>query len=427
MKSLKIVLAVLAYAGYALFSFAVAAGAALWTAPRANFEYFFFLAFTMFYLLLYAGILHFFKSARRGKFRIIKIFTGLAVFGLLSAAMLIPGYSGRQDAPTSENIKFWSLSTGSTLSYIHVGANSATEKKTTPILFLHGGPGIPDLLGDSRYFGQLANEGYDIYVYAQLGSGLSTRLEDQNQYSLERDAEDLEEIRRQIGTEKIILIGHSYGAKVIARYMVDHGEHVVQAAFLSPGAMDPRDHSDATLTNRLTPTQKWRLYRHLLHPRSLFVYGLLQFRPDVARSFASDNEMDRRFDAVYAATEPALHCSDYKGQPKLSGLGFYANQTPQSLTSQTDFDPRELLTKRKFALPVLITKGGCDYLSWESAQDYRRVFPNSKLVYLPETGHNLYQDQPEAFLDILREFLATGTQNIKGYDKESPPDDYQAN
>ncbi|WP_274362320.1 hypothetical protein [Paenibacillus thermotolerans] len=122
------------------------------------------------------------------------------------------------------------------------------------------------------------------------------------------------------------------------------------------------------MTNRLTPAQKWELYRHLLHPRSLFVYSLLQFQPVVARSFASDYEMDRRFDAVYAATEPALHCSGYKGQVELSGLGFYANQTLQSLTSKINYDPRAVLKERKFNLPVLIAKGGCDYLSWESHQ-----------------------------------------------------------
>ncbi|REJ17022.1 MAG: hypothetical protein C6W59_06985 [Paenibacillaceae bacterium] len=253
-KMLKDALAALAYAGYALLSYAVAVGAAIWAAPRKHFAYFFFLALIAIYLLLYAGLLRFLRSSRTGRRRTIKWIAGLAVFGLLSAAMLIPGGRDRQAAP--DTLQYWSLPTGSVLSYIRVEADaSAAAGKSTPVIFLHGGPGIPDLTGDSRYFGQLAQDGYDVYVYSQLGSGFSTRLEDPAGYGVERDAIDLEEIRKQIGADRIILIGHSYGSEVIARYMVDYGEHVERAAFLSPGAMDPQDHSDATLTQRLDSAQ----------------------------------------------------------------------------------------------------------------------------------------------------------------------------
>jgi proline iminopeptidase len=426
LNTLKVVLAALAYSGYALLSYVIAVGAAIWASPRNHFEYFFILALIALYLLLYAGILRFIRSSRTGRFRAVKRIAGLAVFGLMSAAMLIPGNRDRQDAAAPETLQYWSLPTGSVLSYIHIEADaSAGGRKSTPVLFLHGGPGIPDLPGDSRYFGRLAQDGYDVYVYAQAGSGYSARLEDPTQYGVERDARDLEEIRKRIGADKLILIGHSYGSEVIARYMVDNGEHVARAAFLSPGAMDPLDHSDADLTDRLDSKQKWRLYRHLLHPRSLFVYGLLQVHPDVARSFASDGEMDRRFEAVYAATEPALHCPGYQGHSGLGGLGFYANQTPQSMASESSFDPRPSLSEKNFTLPVLIAKGGCDYLSWESAEDYHRVFPNSKLVYLSDAGHNLYQDKPDVVMDILREFLENGTGRLQGYEGRVPPDDFQ--
>jgi proline iminopeptidase len=218
-KTLKDVLAALAYTGYALLSYVIAVGAAIWAAPRKHFEYFFFLALIAIYLLLYAGVLRFMRSSRTGRLRTIKWIAGLAVFGFLSAAMLIPGDRERQAAP--DTLQYWSLPTGSVLSYIHIEAEaSAAGRKSTPVIFLHGGPGIPDLPGDSRYFGQLAQDGYDVYVYSQLGSGFSTRLENPAGYGVERDARDLEEIRKQIGADKMILIGHSYGSEVIARYMV---------------------------------------------------------------------------------------------------------------------------------------------------------------------------------------------------------------
>ena len=36
---------------------------------------------------------------------------------------------------------------------------------------------------------------------------------------------------------------------------------------------------------------------------------------------------------------------------------------------------------------------------------YRQALPNAELVYLRRAGHNLYQDQPAAFLAVVRAFL----------------------
>lgn len=76
-------MAALAFAGYACLSFVIAVGAAIWAAPRQHFESFFFLAFIVLYLLLYAGVLRLVRPSRKGGLRIIKAIAGFAVFGFL--------------------------------------------------------------------------------------------------------------------------------------------------------------------------------------------------------------------------------------------------------------------------------------------------------------------------------------------------------
>jgi proline iminopeptidase len=66
--------------------------------------------------------------------------------------------------------------------------------------------------GDARYFGRLASDGFYVYVYDQVGRGRSSRLADPRGYTMERDVSDLEAIREEIGAERTVLIGHSYGA-----------------------------------------------------------------------------------------------------------------------------------------------------------------------------------------------------------------------
>ena len=62
------------------------------------------------------------------------------------------------------------------------------------MIFLHGGPGVPEMKGDSEYFGRLAKDGFD--VYDEVSTRRSSRLDDPRGYTLERDVSDLEEARQ---------------------------------------------------------------------------------------------------------------------------------------------------------------------------------------------------------------------------------------
>jgi hypothetical protein len=63
---------------------------------------------------------------------------------------------------------------------------------------------------DHAFYRQFAADGFRVYLYDQVGSGLSSRLRVRD-YTLERDVADLEAIRQQIGADRLILIGHSWG------------------------------------------------------------------------------------------------------------------------------------------------------------------------------------------------------------------------
>jgi proline iminopeptidase len=108
-------------------------------------------------------------------------------------------------------------------------------------------------------------------------------------------------------------------------------------------------------------------------------------------------------DRVYNAGRAGAHCRGAPAGPALHGLGFYAYQFPQSAAARPWADPRPQLAH--LAIPALVAKGSCDYLSWATAVDYRQALPNAQLVYLHHAGHNAYQDQPAAFLAVVRAFL----------------------
>jgi proline iminopeptidase len=77
------------------------------------------------------------------------------------------------------------------------------------------------------------------------------------------------------------------------------------------------------------------------------------------------------------------------------------------------------------ATPALVVKGACDYLSWSSGLAYRQALPNAELVYLPQAGHNAYQDQPAAYLATVRAFLTGRSLPVPARTTGEVPADYE--
>jgi proline iminopeptidase len=101
-----------------------------------------------------------------------------------------------------------------------------TGRTTTPVVFLHGGPGY-----NSYSFATLAGPGLEqqlqmVYL-DQRGCGRSERPWTQA-YSIETLVEDIEALRHRLGAASIALIGHSFGGALALEYAVRHPEHVAR-------------------------------------------------------------------------------------------------------------------------------------------------------------------------------------------------------
>src|SRR5215470_17377384 len=113
---------------------------------------------------------------------------------VLVATVCVPMPDPRLPPASVDGQAFWDLPTGSRIAYVHLSPTGATNPAAS-LVFVHGGPGVSDIRGDSNYFGQFTADGYDVYVYDGLGAGRSSRLDDARGYTLERDVDDLAAIR----------------------------------------------------------------------------------------------------------------------------------------------------------------------------------------------------------------------------------------
>jgi proline iminopeptidase len=153
----------------------------------------------------------------------------LLATAVLVAYLFAPLKVAYQPPEPLPNMQFWDLATGSRIAYTKITADG--ESRTTPIIYLHGGPGWVILNSDIAFYSQFAQDGFDVYLYDQVGSGRSARLSDVRQYTTERHVADLEAIRREINAEQVILIGQSWGNTLAADYMAAYPEHVARSSF----------------------------------------------------------------------------------------------------------------------------------------------------------------------------------------------------
>src|SRR4051812_8675853 len=156
---------------------------------------------------------------------------------ILFADIFVPRTYNVPPLKRKAGTSFWQLSTGSKIAYLFFAARG--NKKSCPIIFLHGGPGghiSNRFVNIARSF---TADGYDVYLYDQVGSGLSSRLDNISDYTVNRHIQDLNEIIKNTGSSKAILIGQSWGAILATLFTADHPASVEKLILTSPGPLYP--------------------------------------------------------------------------------------------------------------------------------------------------------------------------------------------
>jgi proline iminopeptidase len=299
--------------------------------------------------------------------------------------------------------KYWSLKSGSEIAYILIGAKG--EKKPYPVIFLQGGPGGPIYDRNIKALKPLSEDGYDVYLYGQVGSGFSNRLENINEYTAIRHKKDLEEIVGLIGSEKVILIGQSWGAILAVLYAADNPEEIEKIIFTSPGPILP---IKKELANVKAPDSL-----NLKNPNYSNAQANQQaqnlrmnFASFLAKNFgiklASDKEADDFQTYLDSFLSKSTVCDTSISLKAEAGGGFYAQIMTVNSFKEIP-NPRPKLQNSE--IPILVMKGQCDNQKWGYTNEYLEIFPNHKLLVIPDAGHSISIEQPDSYINAIREFL----------------------
>jgi pimeloyl-ACP methyl ester carboxylesterase/uncharacterized membrane protein YvlD (DUF360 family) len=294
------------------------------------------------------------------------------------------------------DVQYWDLPTGSRIAYVHYPAVGQTANP--PILCLHDGPGWAVFDSDRAFYSQFAKDGFDVYLYDQVGTGLSRRLTKVREYGIQRDIADLDAIRQIIGAREMILVGNGAGSELAARYMSRYPERVAGVIFHSPTPM----WNDNQFFYDFVPTGSPLGLTTSFDTRPLFAGFMAIYGPRAANNLVSQDEIGAWYTQSFAPG--ALVCAQDAGQaPRPSSIfNYYVNVRTARSENQPP-DPRPGL--RDNVTPVILLVSECDYVPWEVILQYEEALPNHKVFYFQGAGHMINLTQPDAMAGVIRAFL----------------------
>lgn len=311
----------------------------------------------------------------------------------------------KQDTPSikpRQSTKYWNLNTGSKIAYTFIEGKG--NKKPYPVIYLHGGPGGYVHSKVIEVLGQLSEDGFDVYLYDQIGCGLSARLENVNEYTATRHQKDLEAIVALLKAEKVILVGQSWGGALATLYAADNLTKVDKIILTCPGSIKPVVDSVEKLKapdslNLKDPIDVNReTIAFALKPR----YIAIRLWAFAGKKLASNEEADSYINKMASGFTKGLVYDPSKILPEEGGGGGYCNiKTPPSYSKLADPRPKLKSTN----IPILIIKGQYDNIPWGNTKEYIDIFKNSQLRIIEKAGHDIYIEKPNEYLQAMKLFL----------------------
>lgn len=324
------------------------------------------------------------------------------IFGSVNAA---ENLRSPLDPPEQSDSTVWRVETDITLHYDVYGNGK-------PVLIVHGGPGIP--YANAWKGLEPLEEQYAFYYYHQRGAGKSTRPIDRfesknypkNVAELEQtlgigaQIADIERIRRILGEEKLLLIGHSFGGFVAALYAAEFPDSVEKLILVAPAGM-------------LTPPQKGNNF-----------FDEVRVRLPEADHTKYDDLMKEYFNFgnIFSKTDSDLvELHVQVGYFLLKGMGYdYSNMNPPATPGgwsvfavyfSTGKSPDYRDAVGHITVPTLIIHGDDDDIALNGSQQYEEYIPNAKFVSIgcsdksTISGHFIFDDCPEQFAAAVMRFL----------------------
>ncbi len=263
--------------------------------------------------------------------------------------------------------KFVSLSTGIRMEYVEQGKAAADG---VPVIFLHG---VTDSWRSFERVLPLLPRRFHVFALSQRGHGDSSRST--SGYRFADMSADLLAVMDAMGLDTAVIVGHSMGASVAQRFVIDHPARVDRLVLM--GAFSTFD--DPGFAEFVAST-------------------IAPLSDPIAASFAREWQLSTLARAMPADHLDAVVSETLKVPARVWREAFDGFLNTPDFTSE--------LTN--VSVPVLLMWGDRDSYALRAAQDrLLEVLPHAQFIAYDGFGHAFHWENPEQFTKDLVPFLTS--------------------
>lgn len=257
---------------------------------------------------------------------------------------------------------------GMTLNYVSAGSGR-------PVVLIHGNPGSYE--DYTLAVVERLAQSYHVVAFDRPGHGYSERSNSLD-ITVEVQALIIREALQKLALEKPVLVGHSWGGSLVLAAAVAYGKDLAGVVLLAPAAYPS------------VSIEWWSLLPHIPLIGNIVVNRLT---PLLGRAVVRKS-LKQAYAPQDVQKDYAERSLDLWMKPDQIRACAYDERTlGASLTVLSEH-------YRHIDMPVVIVTGSADRLlnPEEHAYPLHKTIRNSKLVVLPETGHQLPQTRPDAVI-----------------------------
>jgi proline iminopeptidase len=267
-----------------------------------------------------------------------------------------------------------------------------------PLIVLHGGPDfdisylLPDL--------DRLQDRFRLIYYDQSGRGRSAEGVRPQDVSLSSDLDDLERLRRHFGLERMVLLGHSWGAVLALEYALRHPERVSRLVLMNPAPPSANDVAVLRKSYREGLGADFERQRAIVEgaayragdPEAVAARYRIHFEHALYRS--------EDYEKLMAAMKAAFIRQGSAGILEARAIEGRLMDDTWNVPGY-DLTPR----LRRLRIPTLVVTGDHDFIPVEVADHVARAIPGAKLLVIPNCGHFSYLEAPDEVHRALTAFV----------------------
>jgi proline-specific peptidase len=271
--------------------------------------------------------------------------------------------------------------------YHIVGGGAAQEN--IPLLCLHGGAGIPHDYIEN--LADLASDTRRVILYDQLGCGRSDQPDDTSLWQVDRFVEELGIIRRELGLDKVHLLGQSWGGMLAIEYALTQPQGLVSLILASTLSSMPLWVAEANRLRNELPTQ---VQETLLRHESAGTTDDPEYQQAMTVFY------ERHVIRIVPMPEQVKRALDQVGQV------YYTMNGPSEFHVTgvvKDWNRTERLPE--IHVPTLITSGRYDESTPVINDVLHKGITGSEWVLFEQSSHMAHVEERELYLSTVKHFI----------------------